>query len=139
MAKSLQQTVSNWQTKASGAQTAFTDGVQGTTVDVVGRAIAAQPAMVSNFNQAVNSGYWAARLGAVGTSGWKAATVAKAANYSTGISAGVNAYQSAMQTWLPIIDQAAAAAKAMPGGSLGNNLARANYFATTLYNRKRGQ
>lgn len=138
MAKSLDQVVSKWTTNAGGAQQAFTDGVQGTTVDVVGRAIANQAGLLANFTQAVNSGFWAQQLSKVGTNGWKSQTVAKAGNYGTGISAGATKYQTAMQTWLPRIQQAGAAAKAMPGTTLDQRLARSAYVARTLYNAKRG-
>jgi len=130
--KTLQQTVSNWQTRASSSQTAYTDGIQATTVDVVGNAIAAQSAMVSGFTQAVTSGRWARNLQAVGTAGWKTASVAKAPNYSTGIQAGVGKYQTAMSTWLPIIDSLAAQAKAMPGGTTANRIARSQFYLTQL-------
>ncbi len=138
MAVDLATVVSRWQQSASGAQTKFTEGVQTTSKDPTQLAIAAQGAMVSNFTQSVSSGRWQQNLAAVGKAGWQSATIAKAANYSTGISAGVNAYQRAMQTWLPIIQQTAAAVDQMPSGTLGANLARANAFATALYNRKRG-
>ena len=138
MARDLQTTINNWTTKASGAQQAYVDGINNTQVDPTQRAIANQSGMLAGFNNAVNSGFWARRLSAVGKAGWQSASVAKAANYGTGIAAGKDAYSNAMATWLPIIDQTAAAAKNMPGGSLSANLARANYFATQLYNRKRG-
>lgn len=138
MAKTLAQTVQRWTTGAGGAQQAFIDGVNNTDVDPTQRAIANQAGALSGYADAINSGRWARNLQAVGKSGWQAATVAKAANYGTGISAGTQKYSAAMATWLPIIDQVAAAAKAMPGGSLGQRLARANYVATQLYNRKRG-
>jgi hypothetical protein len=138
MAVDLATVVSRWQQSASGAQTKFTEGVQTTSKDPTQLAIAAQGAMVSNFTQSVSSGRWQQNLAAVGKAGWQSATIAKAANYSTGISAGVNSYQRAMQTWLPIIQQTAAAVDQMPSGTLGANLARANAFATALYNRKRG-
>ena len=138
MAKTLEQVISRYQAGASGAQTAFQEGVEGTTVDVVGRAIANQAALVAGFNDAVNSGRWAQSLQRVGTSGWKSATVAKASNYATGIAAGMESYRTAMQTWLPRINSAAAAAKAMPGATLEQRIARSAYLQRTLYNAKRG-
>lgn len=138
MAKTLQQTISRWQSGAGGAQQAFVDGVQNTDVDPTARAVANAAGALSGYADAINSGRWARNLQAVGKGGWQAATVAKAGNYGTGIAAGVPKYTAAMTTWLPIIDQVAAAAKAMPGGSLAQRLARANYVATQLYNRKRG-
>ncbi len=138
MAKSLEATVQRWQAGAAGAQQSFVDGVQNSTVDVVGRAIAAQPALLAGFQEAVTTGRWAQSLQRVGTSGWKTKTVAKAANYSVGINAGQDAYVQAMTQWLPRIASAAAAAKAMPGATLQQRLARSTYFATQLYNAKRG-
>lgn len=138
MAKTLEQTVSRWQAGATGASGAYTEGVQNTTVDVVGRAIANQAGLLQGFNDAVNSGRWARGLQAVGTSGWKTKTVAKAANYSVGINAGLDSYQQSMTQWLPRINSAAAAAKAMPGTTIDQRLARATYFGRTLYNAKRG-
>lgn len=137
MAKTVEQTVSRWTAGATGAQQAFTDGVNNTTVDVVGRAIANQAALVAGFNEAVNSGRWARGLQRVGTSGWKAATTAKAGNYATGINAGQEKYATAMGTWLPRINAAAAAAKAMPGATIDQRLARSTAFARSLYNAKR--
>ncbi|HTR78230.1 MAG TPA: hypothetical protein VMH39_08975 [Gemmatimonadaceae bacterium] len=132
MAKTLQQTVQNWTNGAAGGQQAYVDGINGTTVDVVGNAIAAQSAMVSGFTQAVTSGRWARNLQAVGTSGWKTASVAKAANWGVGISAGQQKYQQAMSIWLPIIDSLAAQAKQMPGGTTANRIARSQFFLTQL-------
>src|SRR6266496_2904987 len=115
-----------WSTGISGKQQKFVDGVQGTTVDPTALAIAAEGAMLANVTQAVTSGRWRQALQRAGKAKWQGNTIAKAA------------YETAMQTWGPIIVQTAASARAMPGGSLANNLARANYLATTLYNRKRG-
>jgi len=138
MATDLATTVSRWTAGAQGAQTRFVEGVQNTTADPTQRAIANEGALVANFTQAVTSGRWRQKLAAVGKAGWQSATVAKANNYSTGIAAGQDAYASAMQTWLPFIQQTATQVNNMPGGSLSANLAKANAFATALYNRKRG-
>lgn len=138
MAKSLADTVSAWTNSGATAQANYVKGIQSSTKPIVQAAIASQGAMVANFNQAVQSGRWASKLSAVGDSGIKQAAIAKAANFSNGLTQGQAKYQTAMQTWLPIIDAAAANANAMPSGSLSQNLARANAFATALYNAKRG-
>jgi len=132
----LATSVARWRDSASLGQQRFTEGVQSTTKDVVSLAIAAQPKLVTNFNQAVQSGYWARRLGEKGTAGWKAATIAKASNYATGIAAGVTDYQNAMQTWLPIIQAAAASVAGMPNTSFQDSLNRMTAFATALNNAK---
>lgn len=132
----LATTVQRWKDSASAGQQRYAEGVQATQVDVVGRAIAAQPKMLANVTQAISSGRWARRLADVGTAGWKQQTLAKAANYGTGIAAGGDRYQSAMQTWLPIIASAAAAVNSMPNASFADSLARMTAFSTALRNAK---
>src|SRR5882672_10132248 len=113
----LNQTVQRWQQSAGTAQTRFTEGVQATTKDPTQLAIAAQAKLLQGFNEAVQSGRWQRNLSAVGAAGWKSATLAKANNYSTGIAAGAGKFQSAMQTWLPIINSASAQVQSMPNNS----------------------
>jgi hypothetical protein len=132
----LQQAVQRWKDGASTGQTRFVEGVQATTVDPTQLAIAAQAKLLAGFNDAVQSGRWARNLASVGAAGWKQATLAKANNYSTGISAGAGNYQSAMQTWGPIIDSAASQVATMPNNSFADSLARMNAFATALHNAK---
>ena len=138
MAKPLSTWATNWTNSAGTAQANYSAGVQATTVDVVGNAIAAQGAMVANFSASVTHGTWARNLSAVGTQGWKAATVAKASNYATGFQAGAQKYATAMQTWGPRIEQIAAAAKAMPGGTTENRIARSVYLQRQLHAAKVG-
>lgn len=132
----LATTVSRWVAGAGQGQQRYVEGVQSTSVDVVGRAIAAQAKLVQNFTQAVTSGRWQRNLGEVGTAGWKSATVAKAANYGVGIAAGESKYASAMQTWLPRIMQASATVQAMPNATFQDSLNRMNQYATILHNAK---
>lgn len=136
MAKSLEQVVSKWAANAGAAQTAYTDGIQNTTVDPTALAAANQAGYLAGVQSSVN--LWRSNLLKVGKSGWQSASVAKAGNYGTGISAGKDKFQSGMQTWLPIIQQVGAAAKAMPGQTVDQRIARSAYVAKTLYNRKRG-
>lgn len=83
-----QQAADKWANNSASASSRFQQGVQNTTKDVVGRAIAAQTKLRNAFNEAVDSGRWARNLNAVGNAGWKAKTAAKVSNYSSGISAG---------------------------------------------------
>lgn len=136
--KSLADTVAAWTNSAGTAQTNYVKGIQSSTAPIVSAAIAQQGAMVSNFNQAVTSGRWANNLNAVGDAGIKAAAVAKAANFANGITQGGTAYSQAMTTWLPRIDAAAAAARALPNTVGGPNNNKSAAFATALYNAKRG-
>lgn len=135
----LATTVARWRDSAAQGQQRYQDGVQATQKDVVGLAIAAQPKMLASFQHAVNSGRWSRRLSEVGNAGWKAKTLAKASNYSTGIAAGADDFQRAMQTWLPIIQSAAASVQSMPRATFNDSIARMTAFATALHNAKLAQ
>lgn len=136
MAKSLTETVANYVGSAATAQTRYVAGVKASTKPIAAAAIAAQGAMVANFNAAVQSGRWANRLSGIGDQAIRQAAVDKAANYSNGITNGQAKYQARMQVWLPIIDNAASTVDAMPSGSLGASINRVTQFMTLLHNAK---
>jgi hypothetical protein len=136
VAKSLEQVVSKWTTNAGGAQGAYTDGISNTSVDPTALAVANQAGYLSGVQQSVN--LWSANLRKAGKAKWQAKSLAKAGNYGTGIAAAADDYAAAMGTWLPRITAAGAAAKAMPGQTLDQRIARSAYVARTLYNAKRG-
>lgn len=138
MAKSLESVVNKWAANASGAQQAFVDGIQGTTVDPTALAVANESGYLQGVQQAVTSGLWRRKLQQVGKAGWQQASIDKAGNYGTGIAAGRSKFERSMQTWLPIIQQVGAAAKQMPGQTIDQRLARSVYVGKQLYNRKRG-
>lgn len=125
-----------WVDSASIGQQHYTEGIQASQVDVVARAIAAQPKMLANVTQAITSGRWARGLQNRGTAGWKAAALAKAQNYSVGVQAGKGNYDAAMQTWGPIIDSAAASVHSLPNATFQDSIARMTSFATQLHNAK---
>ena len=132
----LATTVQRWQQSTGTGQQRYSEGVQATQKDVVALAINAQQKMLTNVTQAVTSGFWARRLQARGTAGWKSQTIAKAANWSVGIQAGLQDYQTAMQTWLPIIQAAAASVAGMPNATFQDSLNRMTAYATALHNAK---
>jgi hypothetical protein len=136
VAKTLEQVTAKYSTNASGAQGAYTDGITNTSVDPTALAAARQAEYLAGVQASVN--LWRANLLKTGKAGWQSASIAKAGNYGTGIQAGLPKYASAMQTWLPRIQAAGSAAKAMPGATLQQRIARSAYVATTLYNAKRG-
>lgn len=138
MAKSLESVVAKWRNNASSAQQSYVDGINNTTVDPTALAIANEAGYLSGVQQAVQSGLWRRKLQAVGKAGWQQASINKASNYGTGIAAGADKFQTAMGTWLPIIQQAGHAAKQMPGQTIDQRIARSAFVARTLYNRKRG-
>lgn len=138
MAKSLQQTVANYTGAAGRAQADWLTGIQQTTVDPTALAAAAGQQAVQNYTQAWTSGRVQAGLQRAGKQGWLAGAQAKQQNYANGIANAGPKFQAAMQTWLPIIDNAAATVRAMPSGSLAASQARASQFMAILYNAKRG-
>lgn len=114
-----------WQAAAGSAQQKFTEGVQTTSKDPTALAAAQSQKMLNGVTQAVTSGYWQRRLADVGKAGWQAATVAKAANYGTGIQASGTKYQQGYQNFwnyaTPYLNQVLG----MPKNTLADSIARA--------------
>ena len=137
MAKSVQQVAQKWATNAGGAQQTYIDGVNSTQVDVMGKAIAAAPAAVRNYQDAIASGRWAAAINASGgTANWKTMTQKKAGNYGTGISAGTDKFTAAMSKLLPAIDGIVQSLPARQPGNVTANIQRVAQLATALHARK---
>lgn len=137
MSKPLSAVVDKWKANASNAQSSFTAGVQGTQVDVMGKAIAASADAVRNYTQSLTSGAWAAAINASGGTGnWKTRTVAKAANYSTGINANVDKFQAAMSKLLPAMDSIVGSLPARQPGNVSANIERVRQLALALHARK---
>jgi hypothetical protein len=136
VAKSIDQVVSKWAANAGAAQTAYTDGITNTTVDPTALAAANQAGYLAGVQGSVN--LWRSNLLKAGKAKWQSKSLAKAGNFGTGVAAAKDDYQAAMSTWLPRIQAAGAAAKAMPGGTIDQRIARSAYVARTLYNAKRG-
>lgn len=131
----LATTVSRWTGSAGTAQQRYTEGINAVTVDPMQAAVNNQAALLQGFNQAVTSGLWA-RNTLAAASTWKSITVQKANNFSVGIQAGQQKYQTAMSRWLPIIQQTAAQVKATPALDINARLARSTAFGLALHNAK---
>lgn len=136
MAKSAQQVREKWQAGASGAGGRWSDGIQSTQVDVIGRAIQALPAAAAGYAEAISSGRTARALQAVGTSGWKAASAKKSANYGTGIAAGGDKFQSSMAKLLPFLESTVAGLPARVPGNPSANLQRVSGVVMALHANK---
>lgn len=132
----LATTVANWVGSAGRAQTRYSAGIQSSTKDQAGLAVAAQGKLLANVTQAISSGYWARRVQEKGTAYWKAQSLAKASNFGTGFAAGEQNFQQAMQTWLPITMANAATVKSMPSNTFQDSLNRMTQFATLQHNAK---
>lgn len=132
--KTAAQAAANWQGSAGRAATAFTEGVNSTTKDQAALAVAQQATLVANFNNAVNSGRWAAGVQRRGTAYWKQQTVAKAANFSQGFQAGAANFQSAIGK--VIAAEQGIVGSLPPRGDINQNLQRANAFALAMHSQK---
>jgi len=137
MAKSAAQWATRWQAGAGAAQGAYTDGIQSTTVDVMGRAVAAQSAALAGYTASLSSGAWARAIqSSGGTANWKAKSQAKAANYGVGIAAGASAYAAAAAKLAPFIEQTVAGLPARVPGNPQANLQRVAGLVMALHANK---
>ena len=103
-----------WQSRTSGAQQLYVDGVNATQKDPTQLAINAQARLLTNFQNAVNSGKWANGLRAVGKQGWQAEVDAKANNFSNGVNAAVQKVQAAFAPLLQYENNLQQQVDAMP-------------------------
>ena len=87
--KTAAQALANWQASAGAASTNWHGDWAGATTNAYNN-------WVSGLANAQANGSWQRGVQAAGTSGWKSASQAKAANYSTGFTAGSNEYQQAI-------------------------------------------
>lgn len=135
--KSVQSTVARWQQGAQGAQQAYTDGIQGTQIDVMGRAVQAAPAAVRNYTDTMTSGRYAAAVASSGgTANWKAQAVKKASNYGTGVAQGADKFASSMNKLLPAIESIVGSLPPRQPGNVQANLQRVSGIALALHARK---
>lgn len=136
MAKTLAQTVQNYENSAPTAAADWVSGSQAYQGDPTALAAQAGNQAVANYSQAWTSGRVQAGLQRAGRQGWINGITANQQKYAMGIQNAGPKYQAAMSTWLPIIDQAAQTVKAMPSGTLAASQARASAFMQILYNAK---
>jgi len=126
----------NWSGSAGKATTNYTAGVDAYNGDWAAATTAQQATMQQNWLQSLADGSWANGVNNVGTSGWKAATVAKQANYGVGFQAGATKYSQAAAKLQPFV--ANTVASLPPRGDITANLNRAAAFDMALHNA-RGQ
>lgn len=134
--KTAQTAAANWTGSAPRATQAWTEGIQTTTKDQAGLAVAAIPRMVAGFNDAANSGRIAAGLQRGGTAYWKSQSVAKSGAYSLGIQNGGANYAAAAQKFMPAIANIVSGLP--PRGDIMQNLQRVQALALGLH-QLRGQ
>ena len=124
----------NWSASAGRAATNYSEGVQQYSGDWAGATTRQQAVMTTNWTQAVSSGRWANGVNSVGTAGWKSATQAKTANYTTGFAAGAQKQSVAIGKIMNFLGSAVPALP--PRGDINANLARSNALALALHAQK---
>ena len=94
--KTAAQAASNWQASAGTAAANWTAGINNYNGDWAGVTANSYNNWVAGLANAQAQGSWQRGIQAAGTSGWKSASQAKAANYSTGFTAGSQEYTQAI-------------------------------------------
>lgn len=135
--KTAAQAAAKWEQNTGSAAGAWVAGVEGTTVDVMGRAVAAIPAAIQGYTQSLQSGAYAKAVQASGgTANWKSKVNAKQGNFLTGVTAGKDKQAAAigkiMQAMPGIVSSLPARG---PAGS-GQNYARSAAVGQALHARK---
>lgn len=122
-----------WSSAFGASADRYKAGINRVTVNPAEQAIAAQDRMVANFNDAVNSGKWAAGLQRVTLSSWKQAATDKGASaIAAAARVGQAKVQAAEARIAPIRD--AVVASLPPRGTIDQNLERARAMAMGMYN-----
>lgn len=135
--KSPAQWGQRWQAGAAGGQQSWTEGIQTTSVDVMGRAIANKGAAVAGYTASITSGAWERAIASSGgTANWKSQSLKKAANYATGIAAGGDKYNAFANKFAPALEAAVGGLPARGPAGSGQNEARVLQLMRTLHQRK---
>ena len=132
--KTAQQAQTNYANSSGRAQTDWLAGIQSTTKDQAGLAVAAGARYIQGVQEAYSSGRWAAGLTRGGTPYWKSQSEKKQSAYGQGITNGVTNYGAAAQKVMAAIAQGVAALP--PRGDLNQNLQRSASLATYLHGLK---
>jgi hypothetical protein len=132
--KTAQQAATNWQNSSGRATTDYVAGVQSTTKDQAGLAVAAGARYIQGVQEAYASGRWASGLTRGGTAYWKSQTEKKSVNYSSGYAAGVGTYTAAASKVMSAIAQGVN--NLPPRGDINQNLQRSASLATYLHSLK---
>ncbi len=132
--KTAQQAAANWVGSAGRAASDWQAGVNNYNGDWAGATTRQQGVMQTNWDQAVANGSWAAGVQRVGTSGWKAATTARASNYTTGFQAGAQNQAAAINK---IMAELATLVPNLPArGTFEQNKIRSTTLMDALHARK---
>lgn len=121
-----QEFAEKWRRRLSNSTEDVRRGIERVTESPGQKAAQRQEAMLSGVQEAVTSGRWARRVGAVSTEDWKRATIDKGlSRIGTGAQAAESKMARVGAELLPAVDAAAAEAKQIPKDSIEGSIERA--------------
>lgn len=121
--------LSRWKSGTSASGPKYTQGVQAGKSWTAGY-IAAEPAMAAAIQAALAAGRFTAGVNALGDTGYKNATVAKAGNWMTGVNTqqAANNFLQGYQIVQQVVGAGLNAIASLPSGSYADRRARANAY-----------
>lgn len=105
MAKSIQAIVQKWQQGMAQAGQAYAAGTAAVTQSPMAAAAAQANKALANYNNAINSGQWAASLNGTPISYWKSQCAGAAAKLASGATKGTPSYTAAITALQPVYAQ----------------------------------
>lgn len=125
-----------WSRRLRGATEDIRNGVNNVTTAPGELAAVQQDALLANFAESVNSGLWASRVRGVSLQDWKQAAITKGIpRIAQGVEAATPKMERIAAELLPAVDAAAAAANALPKGTLEDSIARMTTFVREMHRR----
>lgn len=135
--KSAQQAAAKWAANTAGSAGAWLQGIQGTDVDVMGRAVQQGQAAVAGYTASITSGAYARAVQASGgTANWKAKSEAKQANFAVGVAAGANKQANAMNKLMGALPSIVGSLPARGPAGSPQNYSRSAAVGQALHARK---
>jgi hypothetical protein len=129
--KTAAQAASNWQASAGQAAANWTAGINNYNGDWAGTTAGAYNNWVAGLANAQASGSWQRGIQNAGTNRWKSQSQAKAANYSTGFTAGSAEYTQAIGKVMGALQNIVPSLP--PRGSYAENKLRATTLMDSLH------
>lgn len=129
--KTPAQALQKWQGAAGSAGVAWQEGINSSQKDQAALAAAAQPRWLAGVQEAAANNRFANGVTRRGTAYWKSQSTKKAANYTTGYTAGAENFSSAISK---IMNAEANLVASLPArGDIAQNLARSQQMALGLH------
>lgn len=128
-----QQWLDKWGRRLSGASQDIQAGVQRVQTAPGQQAAASAQLMLQRLTESVQSGVWARQVGKVSLADWQASMINKAIpRIPQGVATAQKTKTANITALLSAVDNAAAAANALPKGGLEQSIARASAFMRSM-------